>query len=113
MRTIIAVCTMIVSLGLAGLAASSHGDGVPNAREPGVPVAAGNSLTGLRHLPAFAPVRLDLDARRGLSFSRILTSRIFSSDGPSTSMLKRAAMNVSVRAVRLFSRMETSSLRSA
>ena len=35
MRAIIAMCTMIVSLGLAGLAASSHGDSVPYALEPG------------------------------------------------------------------------------
>lgn len=40
MRTIIAMCTVIVSLGLAGLAASGHGDSAPNAPEPGVPVAA-------------------------------------------------------------------------
>ena len=40
MRAIIAMCTMIVSLGFAGLAASSHGDSVPYALEPGVPVAA-------------------------------------------------------------------------
>ena len=32
MRTIIAMCTVIVSLGLAGLAASGHGDSAPNAR---------------------------------------------------------------------------------
>jgi hypothetical protein len=40
MRTIIAMCTMVVSLSLAGLAASTYGYSAPNAPEPGVPVAA-------------------------------------------------------------------------
>lgn len=40
MRMIIAMGTMIVSLGLAGLAASSYGDSAPSASEPVVPVAA-------------------------------------------------------------------------
>ena len=40
MRTIIAMCTMVICLGLAGLAVSTHGYSAPNAPEPGVPAAA-------------------------------------------------------------------------
>jgi hypothetical protein len=40
MRTVIAMCTMVISLGLAGFAVSTHGYGAPNVPEPGVPVAA-------------------------------------------------------------------------
>ena len=40
MRTVIAMCTMVISLGLAGLAVSTHGSSAPNAPEPGVPAAA-------------------------------------------------------------------------
>ena len=35
MRTIIAMCTMVISLGLAGLAVSTHGYSAPNAPESG------------------------------------------------------------------------------
>jgi hypothetical protein len=42
MRTIIAMCTMVVSLSLAGLAASTYGYSAPKAPEPWVPVAAEN-----------------------------------------------------------------------
>ena len=40
MRTIIAMCTMVICLGVAGLAVSTHGYSAPNASEPGVPAAA-------------------------------------------------------------------------
>ena len=38
MRTMIA--TMVICLGVAGLAVSTHGYSAPNAPEPGVPAAA-------------------------------------------------------------------------
>jgi hypothetical protein len=40
MRTVIAMCTLVISLGLAGLAVSTHGDSASNAPEPRVPAAA-------------------------------------------------------------------------
>ena len=40
MRTVIAMCTMVISLGLAGLAVSTDGYSAPNVPEPGVPAAA-------------------------------------------------------------------------
>ena len=39
MRAIIAMCTMVICLGVAGLAVST-GYSAPNASEPGVPAAA-------------------------------------------------------------------------
>ena len=35
MRAIIAMCTMVICLGVAGLAVSTHGYSAPNASEPG------------------------------------------------------------------------------
>jgi hypothetical protein len=40
MRTVIAMCTMVISLGLAGLAVSTHGYSALNVPELGVPAAA-------------------------------------------------------------------------
>ena len=40
MRAIIGICTMVIGLGLAGLAVSTHSYSAPNAAEPGVPAAA-------------------------------------------------------------------------
>ena len=40
MRAFIAMCAMTISLGLAGLAVSTHGYSAPNAPESGVPAAA-------------------------------------------------------------------------
>ena len=40
MRAIIGICTMVIGLGLAGLAVSTHSYSAPNAPEPGVPAAA-------------------------------------------------------------------------
>ena len=40
MRTVITMCTMVIGLGIAGFAVSTHGYSAPNAPEPGVPAAS-------------------------------------------------------------------------